>query len=374
MVKLFTLVAGAAAAVAIVSAQPVVTVNSLPTTYTNAALLPTGVQVATTGSTTVTSTAQIKSASVCLDHTRVYWQYSDALVCPAPNSLAPANLACAWTDNQLSDGGGCVVITGNAIADAYSTVLWQVRYINGAEFGTVPGPRIIHFVATDINNLVSNPGNATINVVGDTTIAPCPFLNTPAGTISSNIDITAATAGTNGLTPVFPNIVVESANQIFQAHARIVEGCLPQDTLDLDYAGGAPLTIDAQFFTATCDLTLTSANAQTNATWTSAVRNINYRNTAAPAAVTLGVRGFSVFLGQNAPVVCNTGYGSSLLTIVTALPNITASVGPSPTTGASSVVSASPSVNAGPASSALTTGLSGVVALLLLGSVLAAVA
>ena len=78
MTKLFTaLVASAAAGVAI--AQPTVQVNSLPTTYTTALLEPTGVQVATQGSTTVTSAAQIKSLSVCLDHTTVYWQVCSAL-------------------------------------------------------------------------------------------------------------------------------------------------------------------------------------------------------------------------------------------------------------------------------------------------------
>ena len=84
----------------LVAAQPTVnTVNAFAITYTTPAANPNGVAIAPQASIVITdanATAQITTLYVCLDHASSYWRYSDALVCPAPESLAPANLACTW--------------------------------------------------------------------------------------------------------------------------------------------------------------------------------------------------------------------------------------------------------------------------------------
>ena len=88
------------AAATLVAAQPTVnTANTFAITYTTPLANPYGVAVAPQASIVITdsnSSANITSLYVCLDHASSYWQYSDALVCPDPLSLAPANLACTW--------------------------------------------------------------------------------------------------------------------------------------------------------------------------------------------------------------------------------------------------------------------------------------
>ena len=278
-------------------------------------------------------------------------------------------------DDQVSPLGGCLTISGPATPAAYAAVAWQPRYINGAEFGLVPGPRTINYVAIDSNNAVSAVSTVAVNVVGNTTIGPCPGLNSVAGTPFQATTISGAAAATNAKVPILTNFIVETNSTLFQAHVRITEGCLPQDTLLLNYAGGAPLDINAQYFPATCDLTLTTTGTQSNDTWTAAIQNVVYLNsgTANVTArlrrmdvVAQGVRGISFFLGQNEPVGCNTPYGSATLTIgggsSTATPSQTPSTGSSP----------SVSPLAGGHSGAAATGVSAVAvaAVLLLASTL----
>jgi hypothetical protein len=369
-----------ASTVSFSSAAPAVnTNNTTPVTFTTIAANPYGVQVAPSNSIVVTDTtagAQITSLTCCFDKTTVYWQYFESLTCPAPASLAAAgNLQCAFLDSQTAANGGCISITGLSSPAAYSTVAWQVRYVNAGLFGgALNGPRVLNYVATDSTGAMSPllAAPVVVEVVGDVAIAPCPAFNSVPGTVAQATTITTATASSGQAVLILSNFAIESANQLFQAHVRIVSNCQPEDTLFLDYATGAPMAIQAQYFPATCDLTLTlppgGAAALSNATWTTAIQNVAYQNVAgAGTNITVGTRGVSVFATQQNPVECNTPYGTATLTITAALPTVSATV-----TGSASVSSSVSPAPPAAASGATGVILSGTVAALLLGATLAA--
>lgn len=262
------------------------------------ALLPAGVPAS--GIVITSQGVTVASVKVCLVP---FLQWTDALIVPAPASLAAAAMTGEWNNDGAN--GGCIVYTaaaGGVSAQAATVVASQTRFGSWAPYGLVPGTRQIVVTATDSAGGVGASATTVVVTADVDNTANCPVLTGEpiADTVVSPTALVAAP-----INPFAGLTLTANGDGIAGLQVAITNGCKPTDLLSLDPAKSSPLVMSV-WDAVSCTLTLSSADLPVAAYQAGGLEAITYSTTAAAPDVPEGTRTMAAFVLQAHPVACDS--------------------------------------------------------------------